>query len=65
MIASGSEPRRGGFEGAELCDSSDEIFTMEELPESTVVLGGGYIACEMAQMMQAMGMPGAGAGAAG
>jgi len=24
------------------------IFTMEELPESMIVLGGGYIAVEMA-----------------
>jgi pyruvate/2-oxoglutarate dehydrogenase complex dihydrolipoamide dehydrogenase (E3) component len=28
--------------------NSDDIFTMEELPESMIVLGGGYIAVEMA-----------------
>jgi len=28
--------------------NSDDVFTMEELPESMIVLGGGYIAVEMA-----------------
>ena len=36
------------FQGGELCWNSDDIFTMEELPKSIVVLGGGYIALEMA-----------------
>ena len=51
LIASGSEPRNDGFPGAELCMTSDDFFAMEELPESIVVLGGGYIAVELAQIL--------------
>ena len=36
--------------------NSDDIFTLEELPKSMVVLGGGYIGIEMAQIMQAFGV---------
>lgn len=35
---------------------SDDIFAMEELPKSMVVVGGGYIAIELAQVMQALGV---------
>lgn len=45
-----------GFKGAELCISSDDIFDMEELPESMTVLGGGYIGCELAQILQSLGV---------
>ena len=48
LIASGSEPNAGIFEGAELCMSSDDFFTMEKLPESVAVIGGGYIGVELA-----------------
>ena len=48
LIASGTGADPGRFEGAEHCMTSDDIFSLEELPESMVVLGGGYIAFEMA-----------------
>lgn len=48
MIASGSYPERGQFEGAEHCMTSDDFFAMEELPKSIVVIGGGYIGIELA-----------------
>ncbi len=48
LIASGSTPETGGFEGAELCMVSDDIFTLTELPKSMIVIGGGYIGVEMA-----------------
>ena len=51
MIASGSTPSKPTFEGAEHCWNSDDIFTMEELPKSMVVIGGGYIGIEMGQIM--------------
>jgi glutathione reductase (NADPH) len=35
--------------------SSDGFFSMEELPESCVVIGGGYIGIELAQILQAFG----------
>ena len=36
--------------------TSDDVFTLETLPKSLIVLGGGYIAIEMAQIMQALGV---------
>ena len=56
MIASGSNPEKGQFEGADLCWVSDDIFEMEELPKSIVVIGGGYIGIELAQIMHAFGV---------
>jgi len=44
------------FPGGELCWSSDDIFTMEELPKSVVTLGGGYIGVEMSQILAALGV---------
>ena len=48
VIASGSTPSTLVFPGAEYCLSSDDVFSLEELPKSIVVLGGGYIGVEMA-----------------
>ena len=56
MIASGTASDRGRFEGSEHCMTSDDIFTLEELPETMVVLGGGYIAFEMAQILNSLGV---------
>ena len=50
LIASGSTPAAPDMPGIELCMNSDDVFTMEELPKSMVVLGGGYIGIEMAQI---------------
>ena len=35
--------------------SSDDIFTMTQLPKSMIVIGGGYIGVELAQIMHALG----------
>ena len=35
--------------------SSNEIFLMETLPRSVLVMGGGFIACEMAGILQGLG----------
>jgi len=56
LIASGSAPNVPRFPGGELCMNSDDLFALEELPESMIVLGGGYIGVEMAQIMQALGV---------
>jgi glutathione reductase (NADPH) len=55
MIASGSYPQTPQFPGAEHCWSSDDIFSMDDIPASMVVIGGGYIGIEMAQILQALG----------
>lgn len=36
--------------------NSDDFFAMEELPEKMVVIGGGYIGVELAQILQALGV---------
>jgi glutathione reductase (NADPH) len=48
LIASGSTPEEGKFEGAEHCWSSDDVFAATELPQEIIVIGGGYIGVEMA-----------------
>jgi glutathione reductase (NADPH) len=56
MIASGSAPEAGTFEGSDLCMNSDDFFALEELPEKMVVIGGGYIGVELAQILAAFGV---------
>ena len=56
MIASGSAPEAGTFVGSDLCINSDDFFAMEELPEKMVVIGGGYIGVELAQILAAFGV---------
>jgi len=56
LIASGGAPEPGSFPGAELCMNSNDIFALEELPESLTVIGGGYIGIEIAQIMHALGV---------
>ena len=48
LIASGSYPTSPKFPGSEYCMNSDDFFTMTELPEKMVVIGGGYIGVELA-----------------
>lgn len=56
LIASGSYPLVHDFPGAEYCMTSDDFFEMKELPKEMIVLGGGYIGVELAQIMQALGV---------
>lgn len=51
MIASGSTPSENEFPGSDLCMNSDDFFEMEELPKTMVVIGGGYIGIELAQIL--------------
>jgi len=36
--------------------SSDDIFLLEDLPDSILIVGGGYIACEFACILNGMGV---------
>ena len=58
LIASGSVPRTiPGFEvdGSRVI-TSDELLSLERLPASAVVIGGGAIGCEFASMMSDLGV---------
>ncbi|UIJ73483.1 glutathione-disulfide reductase [Aurantimonas sp. HBX-1] len=57
LIATGGRPNpHGGLPGAEHCITSDEAFHLERLPRSVVILGGGYIAVEFANIFHGLGV---------
>ncbi len=56
LIAAGGHPVKPDVTGAELGITSNDIFHMETLPESILVVGGGYIACEFACILHGLGV---------
>ncbi len=57
VIATGGRPARPGVPGAELADVSDDFFHWPSLPRSLVIVGGGYVALEIASIVAALGVP--------
>ena len=55
VIATGGYPALPDIPGAELGISSDGFFALREQPRSVAVVGGGYIAVELACMLNALG----------
>jgi glutathione reductase (NADPH) len=55
-VATGSWPFVPQFEGSEHAITSNEFFFLPELPESAMVLGGGYIAVELAGILNGLGV---------
>jgi glutathione reductase (NADPH) len=55
LIATGAEPRRPDFPGADLGITSDDFFDLEQQPKRVVIVGGGYIAVELAGILHALG----------
>ncbi len=55
LIATGGRPVVPEFDGNEHVLVSDDVFHMRERPEHLVVLGGGYIANEFANIFQGLG----------
>ncbi len=55
IIATGGAPNVPDIPGKELAVTSDGFFEMTEQPGKVLVLGAGYIAVELAGMMQALG----------
>mgnify|MGYP003646627374 CR=1 FL=1 len=56
LIATGGTPSALDIPGGDLAISSNEAFHLEALPKSIVVAGGGYIACEFAQIFAGLGV---------
>ncbi|MCH8620282.1 glutathione-disulfide reductase [Undibacterium sp. TS12] len=55
LIATGGHPVRPELPGAELGITSDEFFHLPALPRHAVVQGGGYIAVELASILNGLG----------
>ncbi|MGI9251078.1 MAG: glutathione-disulfide reductase [Pseudohongiellaceae bacterium] len=55
LVATGGWPWIPPFPGHEHAISSNEVFFLERLPKSLVVLGGGYIAVEFASIFARLG----------
>ena len=56
LIAVGGRPVKPAIAGAEHAITSNEIFDLEGLPKSMLIVGGGYIASEFAGVMNGMGV---------
>jgi glutathione reductase (NADPH) len=55
VIATGARPRWPDIEGAQLGGVSDDFFKLCDAPARVAVVGGGYIAVELAGLLQALG----------
>ena len=55
LIAVGSRPKMPDIEGIELAMDSRDVFDWESLPKSLLIVGGGYIGVELAQVMRYYG----------
>ncbi|WP_336097490.1 glutathione-disulfide reductase [Roseovarius sp. CH_XMU1461] len=56
LVATGGRPVKPDMPGAEHGITSNDIFHLEELPKSILIIGGGYIACEFAGILNGMGV---------
>ncbi|KZZ54058.1 FAD-dependent oxidoreductase, partial [Oleiphilus sp. HI0123] len=56
VVATGSWPFIPNIPGAEYAISSNELFYLDNLPDTATVVGGGYIAVEMAGILQGLGV---------
>ena len=58
LIVTGSRPHMPAIDGIETVEPLDStrLLTLPERPESIMVLGGGYIGCELAQMAARLGV---------
>lgn len=56
IIATGSRPAALDIPGKELAMSSDEILSIDSLPKSLIIIGGGVIGMEFASIFAAFGV---------
>ncbi|GMG84716.1 glutathione-disulfide reductase [Paralimibaculum aggregatum] len=55
LVATGGTPFVPDFPGSEHAITSNEVFDLPDLPASVVIVGGGYIACEFAGILNGLG----------
>jgi len=55
LIAVGGYPSKLNIKGMEYAITSDEIFHLDKIPQSLLVIGAGYIGLEFASLFQALG----------
>lgn len=55
LVATGGRPRWPRVPGAELGIDSDGFFALGSLPRRVAIVGGGYIAAELAGLLRALG----------
>ena len=55
VIATGSSPKIPTIPGQEFGINSDGFFDLNHLPQNVVIVGGGYIAIELASILQQLG----------
>ena len=56
LIAVGGRPWAPEIKGIEHAIVSDDAFTLDQLPERALIIGGGYIACEFAGIFAGLGV---------
>ncbi len=56
LLAMGGRPVKPDMPGAELGITSNDIFHLDALPKSMLIIGGGYIACEFACILNGLGV---------
>jgi mercuric reductase len=58
LVATGSSPRIAPIDGIETVEyeTSESILDRRTLPESIVVVGGGYVGCEWSQILSRLGV---------
>lgn len=56
LVATGGWPFIPHFPGSDLAITSNEMFHLDELPKSILIVGGGFIACEFAGIMAGLGV---------
>ena len=56
LVATGGRPVKPALPGAEHALVSDDMFKMDTLPQSILIIGGGYIACEFAGILNGLGV---------
>jgi len=56
LISVGGRPKKLNIPGIDLAWTSDDIFELNRFPESILIVGGGYIACEFASIFRHLGI---------